>query len=219
MKLNRSLGLTLVAAALVTVYGCKEEPKQAAAPAAAPAAVLIGMDLPSEIVPQPARGNTKQPKTENNPIASSLIHLPFFRSVRCAAPIAGSYCLAFSAVACSPRSEESSAARQCASAFRQHRCASSAKISPKYSSMCPRDSRSSAMYGPSSAAAAVRRWSKHRRLRGRFRDLMPALGCWRMCRWRWAAADCLWPDVPVSGRPRTVFCVLSLRSCAPGRWW
>jgi branched-chain amino acid transport system substrate-binding protein len=41
MKLNRSLGLTLVAAALVTVYGCgKEEPKKAAeapAPAAAPA--------------------------------------------------------------------------------------------------------------------------------------------------------------------------------------
>jgi branched-chain amino acid transport system substrate-binding protein len=35
MKLNRSLGLTLIAAALVTVYGCgKEEPKTAAAPAA-----------------------------------------------------------------------------------------------------------------------------------------------------------------------------------------
>src|SRR5436309_15526430 len=42
MRLNRSLGLTLVAAALVTAYGCgKEEPKKAAeapAPAAAPAA-------------------------------------------------------------------------------------------------------------------------------------------------------------------------------------
>ena len=38
MKFNRSLGLTLVAAALVTVYGCgKEEPKKAAAaPAARP---------------------------------------------------------------------------------------------------------------------------------------------------------------------------------------
>src|SRR5450432_2342031 len=35
MKFNRSLGLTLIAAALVTVYGCgKEEPKTAAAPAA-----------------------------------------------------------------------------------------------------------------------------------------------------------------------------------------
>src|SRR5439155_11836337 len=35
MKFNRSLGLTLIAAALVTVYGCgKEEPKTAAVPAA-----------------------------------------------------------------------------------------------------------------------------------------------------------------------------------------
>ncbi|MBS0320318.1 MAG: branched-chain amino acid ABC transporter substrate-binding protein [Proteobacteria bacterium] len=39
MNVTRKLGLTLVAAALVTAYGCgKEEPKQAAAPAAAPAA-------------------------------------------------------------------------------------------------------------------------------------------------------------------------------------
>jgi branched-chain amino acid transport system substrate-binding protein len=40
MRINRSLGLTLVAAALALAYGCgKEEPaKQAAAPAAAPAA-------------------------------------------------------------------------------------------------------------------------------------------------------------------------------------
>ena len=39
MKVNRSLGLTLVAAALVTVYGCgKEEPKKAEAPAPAAAA-------------------------------------------------------------------------------------------------------------------------------------------------------------------------------------
>ena len=39
MNFNRSLGLTLVAAALVTAYGCgKEEPKkEAAAPSAAPA--------------------------------------------------------------------------------------------------------------------------------------------------------------------------------------
>ncbi|HEV8500983.1 MAG TPA: branched-chain amino acid ABC transporter substrate-binding protein [Casimicrobiaceae bacterium] len=39
MNVSQKLGLSLVAAALVTVYGCgKEEPKQAAAPAAAPAA-------------------------------------------------------------------------------------------------------------------------------------------------------------------------------------
>jgi branched-chain amino acid transport system substrate-binding protein len=40
MRFDRALGLTLVAAALMTVYGCgKEEPKKAAeAPAAAPAA-------------------------------------------------------------------------------------------------------------------------------------------------------------------------------------
>jgi branched-chain amino acid transport system substrate-binding protein len=39
MKLNRSLGLTFIAAALVTVYGCgKEEPKKVAAPAAPAAA-------------------------------------------------------------------------------------------------------------------------------------------------------------------------------------
>ena len=40
MTINRSLGLSLVAAALLAAYGCgKEEPKQAAtpAPAAAPA--------------------------------------------------------------------------------------------------------------------------------------------------------------------------------------
>ena len=39
MRINRPLGLTLVAAALAVAYGCgKEEPaKQAAAPAAAPA--------------------------------------------------------------------------------------------------------------------------------------------------------------------------------------
>src|SRR5258705_1212813 len=39
MRFNRSLGLTLIAAALVTVYGCgKEEPKKEAAAPAAPAA-------------------------------------------------------------------------------------------------------------------------------------------------------------------------------------
>jgi branched-chain amino acid transport system substrate-binding protein len=40
MRTNRSLGLTLVAAALLVAYGCgkEEAPKQAAAPAAAPAA-------------------------------------------------------------------------------------------------------------------------------------------------------------------------------------
>src|ERR1700693_4515074 len=39
MRMNRSLGLTLVAVALVVAYGCgkEEAPKQAAAPAAAPA--------------------------------------------------------------------------------------------------------------------------------------------------------------------------------------
>ncbi len=44
MKFNRSLGLTLIAAALVTIYGCgKEEPKKAAVatPPAAPAAPVI----------------------------------------------------------------------------------------------------------------------------------------------------------------------------------
>jgi branched-chain amino acid transport system substrate-binding protein len=42
MKLNRSLGLTLIAAALVTVYGCgKEEPKKEAAAPVAPAAPAI----------------------------------------------------------------------------------------------------------------------------------------------------------------------------------
>ncbi len=42
MKFNRSLGLTLVAAALVTLYGCgKEEPKKEAAAPAAPAAPAI----------------------------------------------------------------------------------------------------------------------------------------------------------------------------------
>ena len=36
MNMNRKLGLTLVAAALVTFYGCgKEEPKKAEAPKAA----------------------------------------------------------------------------------------------------------------------------------------------------------------------------------------
>src|SRR5215470_14571987 len=39
MRMNRSLGLTLVAAALVVAYGCgKEEPAKQAAPTAAPAA-------------------------------------------------------------------------------------------------------------------------------------------------------------------------------------
>src|SRR5438045_7599402 len=39
MRFNRSLGLSLVAAALLTVYGCgKEEPKQATAPATPPPA-------------------------------------------------------------------------------------------------------------------------------------------------------------------------------------
>src|SRR5437867_4222719 len=46
MRLNRSLGLTLVAAALITAYGCsKEEPKKAAeapAPAAPEVVVKIG---------------------------------------------------------------------------------------------------------------------------------------------------------------------------------
>ena len=38
MNMNRKLGLTLVAAALVTFYGCgKEEPKKAEAPKAAAA--------------------------------------------------------------------------------------------------------------------------------------------------------------------------------------
>ena len=38
MNFNRSLGLTLVAAALVTAYGCgKEEPKKVEAPATAAA--------------------------------------------------------------------------------------------------------------------------------------------------------------------------------------
>ena len=44
MTLNRSLGLSLVAAALLTAYGCgKEEPKQAATPAATPTAAAPAM--------------------------------------------------------------------------------------------------------------------------------------------------------------------------------
>jgi branched-chain amino acid transport system substrate-binding protein len=53
MKVSHKLGLSVLAAALVTVYGCgkQEEPKQAAAPAAAPAAdtsvvVKIGSGAP-----------------------------------------------------------------------------------------------------------------------------------------------------------------------------
>ena len=46
MTLNRSLGLTLVAAALLTVYGCgKEEPKQAATPASASAAAPAAPEM------------------------------------------------------------------------------------------------------------------------------------------------------------------------------
>jgi branched-chain amino acid transport system substrate-binding protein len=41
MRLNRSLGLTIVAAALVTAYGCgKEEPKKVEAPATAAAPAM-----------------------------------------------------------------------------------------------------------------------------------------------------------------------------------
>src|SRR6185437_14061939 len=54
MTLNRSLGLTIVAAALVTAYGCsKEEPKKvdtpatAAAPAMPEAVVKIGHVAPT----------------------------------------------------------------------------------------------------------------------------------------------------------------------------
>jgi len=43
MKFNRSLGLTFVAAALVTAYGCgKEEPKKVEAPATAGAPAMPG---------------------------------------------------------------------------------------------------------------------------------------------------------------------------------
>src|SRR5208283_5195245 len=63
MTLNRSLGLSLVAAALLTVYGCgKEEPKQQAAAPAAPAAPAAAPAMPEMVVKVGHVGPTTGPQ-------------------------------------------------------------------------------------------------------------------------------------------------------------
>ena len=77
MRFNRTLALTLVAAALMTAYGCgKEEPKKAAEAPAAPAAAPETVVKIGHVGPTPARRRTWARTTKTAPVWRSTMPMP-----------------------------------------------------------------------------------------------------------------------------------------------